>query len=89
MARTTNEKKKKDDKPSYRRNPVRANPDALAMSIENFCELHGFSQDMFFKMQREGWGPDTIKVGARTLITREAAAKWRRQRQAAAGTSAA
>jgi hypothetical protein len=88
MARTTNEKKKADE-PGYRRNPVSANPAALALSIENFCQLHSISQDMFFKMKREGWGPDTIKVGARTLITNEAATAWRRQRQAAAATSAA
>ena len=35
-------------------------------------------------MQREGWGPTTMKVGSRTLISHEAAEKWRREREVAA-----
>ena len=62
--------------------PIRGPP--LAMSIREFCALHGISEDMFYKMQREGWGPATMKVGSRTLISHEAAADWRREREAAA-----
>jgi hypothetical protein len=62
--------------------PIRGPP--LAMSIRVFCVLHGISEDMFFKMKREGWGPATMKVGSRTLISHEAAAAWRREREAAA-----
>ena len=61
--------------------PIRGPP--LAMSIREFCALHGISEDMFYKMQREGWGPATMKVGSRTLISHEAAADWRREREAA------
>jgi len=39
--------------------PIRGPP--LAMSIRVFCALHGISEDMFFKMKREGWGPATTK----------------------------
>ena len=56
----------------------------LAMSIREFCALHGISEDMFYKMKRDGWGPATMKVGSRTLISHEAAADWRRKREAAA-----
>ena len=59
----------------------------LAMSIRVFCALHGISEDMFYKMKRDGWGPDTMKVGSRTLISHEAAADWRRKREAAAATT--
>ena len=63
---------------------------ALAMSIAQFCAQHGgISQDLFFKMQREGWGPTVMHVGSRTLISIEAAAEWRRQREQAAATEAA
>jgi len=61
----------------------------LAMSIRAFCAQHGISEDMFYKMKREGWGPATMKVGSRTLISHEAAADWRREREEAAAAEAA
>jgi hypothetical protein len=49
------------------------------MSIREFCAQHGgISEDLFFKMQREGWGPTVMHVGSRTLISYEAAERWRR-----------
>jgi hypothetical protein len=71
-----------DSSTSVKTPPIRGPP--LAMSIRIFCALHGISEDMFFKMKREGWGPATMKVGSRTLISHEAAADWRREREAAA-----
>ena len=79
----------KADSPKYRRRPVTADSNSLAMSIREFCRLHGISEDQFFKMKREGWGPVTMKVGSRTLISVEAAADWRRKREAAASTPTA
>ena len=73
-----------DDCPKYRRRPVSADPNSLAMSIKEFCRLHGISEDQFYKMKREVGGPITMKVGSRTLISHEAAAEWRRAREAAA-----
>ena len=67
--------------------PIRGPP--LAMSIREFCALHGISDDMFYKMKRDGWGPATMKVGSRTLISVEAAAEWRREREEAAAAEAA
>ena len=66
-----------------------ADPNSLAMSIREFCRLHGISEDQFYKMKREGWGPITMKVGSRTLISYEAAAEWRRAREAEAEDAAA
>src|SRR5262249_57344238 len=74
-----------DDAPSYTRKPVRAEANTLAMSIAEFCRLHGISEDMFYKMKRDGWGPATMKVGSRTLISVESAAAWRREREATRG----
>jgi hypothetical protein len=78
-----------DDGPKYRRKPKSADPQALAMSIHAFCVRHDISEDMYFKMQREGWGPRVMRVGARTLISHEAAAEWRRSREEAAAKEAA
>jgi len=78
-----------DRGPKYRRKPPSADPHALATSIKEFCRLHGISEDMYFKMRREGWGPRTMKVGSRTLISHESAAAWRKAREEAAATEAA
>ena len=67
--------------------PIRGPP--LAMSIRVFCALHGISEDMFYKMKRDGWGPKVMRVGSRTLISDESAAAWRREREAAAATTTA
>ena len=52
-------------------------------SIRTFCIAHSISEDMFFKLQRQGLAPRTMRVGARTLISVEAAAEWRREREVA------
>ncbi|PSO16792.1 hypothetical protein C7G41_36280 [Bradyrhizobium sp. MOS002] len=54
-----------------------------AYSIKQFCEAHSISVDTYFRMQRAASGPVRMKVGARTLISVEAAAAWRREREMA------
>ena len=56
-----------------------------AFSIRAFCARHSISQSFFHKLRSLGLGPAIMKVGARTLISREAAARWRAEREA--GTS--
>jgi hypothetical protein len=64
---------------------IRGTPtERMAYSIRQFCEAHGISVDTYFRMRRAGLGPATMKVGARTLISIEAAAAWRRERELAA-----
>ncbi|MCA1412686.1 hypothetical protein I6F30_16315 [Bradyrhizobium sp. NBAIM20] len=58
----------------------------MAYSIRQFCVAHGISVDTYFRMQRAGFGPVTMKVGGRTLISVEAAAAWRREREADTNT---
>jgi predicted DNA-binding transcriptional regulator AlpA len=53
----------------------------LALSIPEFCEAHGISEGFFYKLKKQGEGPREMKVGARTLITFESAAEWRRARE--------
>ena len=65
--------------------PLRGPPVApMAYSIRQFCEVHSISVDTYFRLQRAGLGPVTMKVGCRTLISVEAAAAWRRDRELAA-----
>jgi predicted DNA-binding transcriptional regulator AlpA len=54
----------------------------LALSIREFCRAHGISEGFFYKLKKQGEGPREMKVGARTLISFESAAEWRRAREA-------
>ena len=61
---------------------------AAASTIEEFCHAHRVSPSMYWKMKAEGLGPREMHVGRRRLISAEAAAEWRREREAAATASA-
>ena len=50
-----------------------------AYEIVEFCLRHGISRATLYNLWRDGKGPRRMKVGARTLISREAAEDWRRQ----------
>jgi hypothetical protein len=52
-----------------------------AYSIDEFCRRHGISPQLFYKLKPEGLMPPTFRLGARVLISREAAAAWRRERE--------
>lgn len=57
-------------------------PPRAAMTIVEFCEAAGgISKSFFHKMIKDGTAPRIMKVGRRTLITAEAAAEWRRERE--------
>jgi hypothetical protein len=63
--------------------PIRGPPlQAAAYSIREFCAAHRLSQSMYFKMRSMGFGPREMHVGTRILITMEAAAAWRAEREA-------
>jgi len=62
--------------------PIRGPP--AAYSIRAFCEAHNLSQSMYFKLRSMGLGPREMAVGSRRLISQEAAAEWRKAREAAA-----
>jgi hypothetical protein len=58
-------------------------PPRLALTILEFCEAFRISDDFYYKLKRQGQGPDEMKVGKRTLISMEAADKFRIDREAA------
>jgi predicted DNA-binding transcriptional regulator AlpA len=48
-----------------------------ASSIEQFCKDHGISRATFYNLKKAGKMPRLMHVGARVLISEEAAAEWR------------
>ena len=82
-------------KPKSKRRPPRAETGSLqdrtvliedeqldAYSIALFCARHGISERFYFKLKAAGRGPAEIQLGNRVLISREAAARWRAEREA-------
>jgi hypothetical protein len=57
-----------------------------AYSVAEFCRRHSISIPLFYKLKAQGKAPVTFYAGVRQLISREAAAAWRREREAAAAT---
>jgi len=55
--------------------------ESLTFSIEQFCHAHCISRAMYYKLAKQGLAPRTMQVGTRRLISREAAAEWRRARE--------
>jgi predicted DNA-binding transcriptional regulator AlpA len=55
-----------------------------AFSIPEFCSQHGISRSYYFLLRQAGQAPRELRVGRRVLISREAAADWRREREQAA-----
>jgi predicted DNA-binding transcriptional regulator AlpA len=49
-------------------------------SILEFCRRHGISRPHFYRLREQGLTPVEFRLGARVLITREAAEAWRRER---------
>jgi hypothetical protein len=55
--------------------------DTDAYSVEEFCRRHRISVQLFYKFKKTM--PATFTIGKRVLISREAAARWRAEREAA------
>ena len=56
--------------------------DADAFTVNEFCARHRISVQLFYKNRKQM--PRTFNVGTRVLISKEAAAAWRREREQAA-----
>jgi len=55
-----------------------------AFSIAEFCARNGaISRAHYYNLKKLGLAPREMAVGSRVLITAEAAAAWRRDREAA------
>jgi predicted DNA-binding transcriptional regulator AlpA len=58
-----------------------------ALSIDEFCDAHGISRSMYYKLKAQGKAPREMEVGTRRLISDEAGADWRRAREAEASAA--
>lgn len=59
-----------------------------AFTIDAFCRSHGISRALFYKLQKDGRAPRVMRVGAKPLISVEAAADWRRAMESTAPEAA-
>jgi predicted DNA-binding transcriptional regulator AlpA len=50
-----------------------------AYSVDEFCRRHSLSRVKLYDLWKHGAGPKRMKIGSRTLVSKEAAADWRRQ----------
>jgi hypothetical protein len=75
----TGQKPKGQSRASVNVPPILGPP--AAYSIAAFCAAHDLSEGMYFKIRKQGLGPREMRVGSRVLITQEAAAAWRRERE--------
>jgi hypothetical protein len=55
--------------------------DADAFTVNEFCARHRISVQLFYKNRKQM--PRTFNVGTRVLISKEAAAAWRRESEQA------
>ena len=56
----------------------------LSLEIDDFCDLMNISRSFYYKLKASGRGPREMRVGARVLISKEAAAEWIRSCEATA-----
>lgn len=60
-----------------------------AYTVEEFCKAHRLSRSMLYQFWRAGQGPRKMCIGTKVLISIEAAADWRREREAASAQKVA
>jgi hypothetical protein len=65
----------------FRRHSKRRKP-GDAHTIPSFCESNAMSESKYFSLKRKGKGPREIDLDGRVIITPEAEADWRREREA-------
>ena len=63
--------------------PTSAPVPLASYSVRQFCSAHGISRRLLYDLWARGEGPRRKRVGARVLISAEAAAEWRAETEAA------
>jgi predicted DNA-binding transcriptional regulator AlpA len=53
----------------------------LALTIAEFCRAFGISRPFYYALQKQGRGPVEMRIGHRTLISMEAADRWRQEQE--------
>ena len=69
--------------------PIGETPNLDAYTIGEFCARNGpISRAFYYVLRKDGKAPREMHVGGRVLISAEAAAQWRRDREATTVTVA-
>jgi hypothetical protein len=64
--------------------PAERNVPRAAYSIPEFCEAHRICEAFYYKLRAAGLGPREMRALRKVIISVEAAADWRRERETAA-----
>jgi hypothetical protein len=56
-------------------------PAAACFTLQEFCRAHKISRAHFYALQARGTGPKVMRAGSKVLVSLEAAAEWRRERE--------
>ncbi|MGX8013731.1 hypothetical protein ACVDG8_034570 [Mesorhizobium sp. ORM8.1] len=59
-----------------------------AYTVPEFCAAHRICRASFYNLQKAAQGPRIMRVGGRVLVSKEAAADWRKAREAASMAAA-
>jgi hypothetical protein len=51
--------------------------DKQAFTVNEFCHQYSISRSLFYKLQRQGRGPEITKINNKTLIMCDAIRRWR------------
>jgi predicted DNA-binding transcriptional regulator AlpA len=52
-----------------------------AYSVKEFCDAHGMSISFYYVLKKRKEAPREMRIGRRILISQEAAATWRAERE--------
>jgi hypothetical protein len=55
-----------------------------AFTVKQFCDAHNVSVPFYYVLKHRGLGPREMHLNSKVLISYEAAADWRREREAPA-----
>jgi hypothetical protein len=69
--------------------PLRDPNERAAFTVAEFCSSHRMSRRTLYILWQQGNGPRCIRNGRKVLISIEAAADWRREREAASAQASA
>jgi hypothetical protein len=72
---------RKKKRPAYRRWSANRRP-GDAHTRASFCASNAISESKYFALKRDGKAPREIELDGRIIITPEAEADWRREREA-------
>ena len=61
--------------------PTTNSGEPAAYDVDGFCRAHHIARSHFYSLRKAGRGPAIIKLGRRTLVSGEEAARWRRAMQ--------